>query len=291
MESIYKRYAPALAPASKEKESGWLFVFAAGKLLIKAGPDRPAIPLLADFAALKSQLVSRQYIGEFAGLACYCMAAGESFQPPAGMLFKELRALLGKLDEDIFLLAGRAFQIVNWNRLTRFCGSCSTPTELKSNELAKQCPACGAVYYPRISPAVIVAVVRGDKILLAHNKNFRTSWYSVIAGFVEPGETFEDCVAREVAEEVGIKVKNIKYFGSQPWPFPDSLMVGFLAEYESGEIIVDGEEIDAAGWYGRENLPACPGNSTIAGQLIEAALQKETQGNAARAIDRQHVRI
>ena len=275
MESIYKRYAPALSPAGREHDAGWLFVFAAGKLLIKAEAERPGIPLLADFAALESELVSRQYIGEFAGLACYCMETGDSFQPPAGMLFQELRALLGKLDEDIFLLAGRAFQIVNWNRLTRFCGSCGTVTELKPNELAKQCPACSAVYYPRISPAVIVAVVKGDNILLAHNRNFRTNWYSVIAGFVEPGETFEDCVAREVAEEVGIKVKNIRYFGSQPWPFPDSLMVGFLAEYESGEIIVDGEEIDAAGWYGRENLPACPGSNTIAGQLIEAALPKK----------------
>lgn len=273
MESIYKRYTPAIVPTGRERDSGWMFVFAAAKLLVKADKEQAVIPTLTDLMAVRPALVNPQYIGELTELPCYCLEAGNGFEPPAGMRFIELRALLGKLEEDIFLLAGRAFQIINWDRLTRFCGTCGALTKAKQNELVKQCPACGAVYYPRISPAVIVAVVRDGQILLAHNKNFRTGWYSVIAGFVEPGETFEDCVTREVAEEVGLEVKNIKYFGSQPWPFPDSLMVGFLAEYAGGEITVDGDEIDAAGWYERDNLPACPGNITIAGQLIEAALQ------------------
>ncbi|WP_371373164.1 NAD(+) diphosphatase [Sporomusa aerivorans] len=272
MDSIYKRYIPATMPVGGDDDCAWMFIFNDNKMLVRADSAQDGIPSLGDVLKLEPALINKQYMGKVAGSPCYCMEAGEGFQPPAGMEFRELRALLGKLDEDIFLLAGRAFQLVNWNRLTRFCGKCAAPTEIKQNELAKQCPACGAVYYPRISPAVIVAVVRDDKILLAHNKNFRASWYSVIAGFVEPGETFEDCVKREVAEEVGLRVTNIRYFGSQPWPFPDSLMVGFIAEYESGDIMVDGDEIDAAAWYGKDNLPPCPGGNTIAGQLIEAVL-------------------
>jgi NAD+ diphosphatase len=125
------------------------------------------------------------------------------------------------------------------------------------------------VFYPRISPAIIVAVTRDDEILLAHNNNFKQNRYSVIAGFVEPGETFEDCVKREVMEEVNVKVKNIKYFSSQPWPFPDSLMIAFTAEYDEGEIRPDGIEIGDAGWYKRDNLPEVPTNTSVAGRLIQ----------------------
>jgi NAD+ diphosphatase len=190
------------------------------------------------------------------------------------MVFRDLRSLLGEIEEDVFLLAGRAFQIANWNRMHRFCGKCGTPTEMQSKELAKKCPNCGSIFYPRISPAVIVAIVRGDEILLAHNKNFRQNWYSVIAGFMEPGETFEDCIMREVREEVGIRVTNIKYFDSQPWPFPDSLMIGFTAEHESGEIVVDGEEIEDAAWYRKDNLPQKPTLNSIAGRLIDHVINR-----------------
>lgn len=145
----------------------------------------------------------------------------------------------------------------------------------KNDERAKVCPSCGFVNYPRISPAMIVAVTRGREILLAKGSRFQGGFYSVLAGFVEPGETFEECVEREIKEEVGLKVKNINYFGSQPWPFPDSLMVGFTAEYAGGDITIDNKEILDAGWYTAEGLPLIPGNGSIARRLIDWYVQKQ----------------
>ena len=272
-QGLYKNYRPAVvAPAGIAIEQAWMFIFKAAQILVRDGLAQPAIPTGRDIEQIEAELSSRQYLGELVGRPCFCMEINETASLPPGLVFKELRSLLDQVEEDVFLLAGRAFQIINWHRLSKFCGKCGVLTKQKPGELSRLCPGCETVYYPRISPAVIVAVVRGDRILLAHNRNFRRNWYSVIAGFVEPGETFEECVAREVMEEVGLKVRNIQYFGSQPWPFPDSLMIGFTAEYESGEIQVDGEEIDEAAWFGGENLPPCPGNYTIAGQLIEAVL-------------------
>jgi NAD+ diphosphatase len=267
--SIYKNFIPSIAPADINSLPAKLFIFNANKILINKAGEKPDIPSGNELGGLKPSVVSKQYLGTLTDCPCYCIEVNDGFCAPDGLQFVDLRALLGRVEEDIFLLAGRAFQIVNWNRMNKFCGKCGGETRLKENELAKECPRCGSVYYPRLSPAVIVAVVRDDKILLAHNKNFGGNWYSVIAGFVEPGETFEDCVAREVMEEVGISVKNIKYFGSQPWPFPDSLMVGFTADYADGEIKVDGEEIDAADWYGADNLPQRPSKASIAGRLID----------------------
>ena len=273
--SIYKRYIPAIVPQNDKAAFEWLFVFNSTKMLIKTERGSLTIPTSKNFNGTELVFVFKQYIGEVEGNPSYCLEVADTFVPPAGMIFTDLRSLLGQLEEDLFLLAGRAFQIVNWNRMHKFCGKCGSPTEALENELAKKCPSCGSVFYPRISPAVIVAVVRGDEILLAHNKNFRPNWYSVIAGFMEPGETFEDCVARELMEEVGIRVKNIKYFDCQPWPFPDSLMIGFIAEHESGEIAVDGEEIEDAAWYGRDNLPERPTANSIAGRLIESVIRRQ----------------
>ena len=272
--SIYKRYSPSVFPPSSTTANEWLFIFNSAKILINTRLENPSIPRGADFNGIEVSSTFKQYLGELEDRPSYCMEVDDTFTPPEGMLFKDLRSLLGEIEEDLFLLAGRAFQIVNWNRMHKFCGKCGTPTEAQQDELAKKCPGCGSVFYPRISPAVIVAIVRGDEILLAHNKNFRKNWYSVIAGFMEPGETFEDCIIREVMEEVGIRVKNIQYFDSQPWPFPDSLMVGFTAEHESGEISVDGKEIEDAAWYGRDNLPQKPTGTSIAGRLIEHVINR-----------------
>lgn len=183
--------------------------------------------------------------------------------------FYKLRTLIGSMDISFFSLTARALHITKWNNTYKYCSKCGTLAADKINELAKTCPKCSYISYPRISPAIITAVVKDDKLLLAHNANFPKDMYSVLAGFVEPGESFEDCVAREVFEEVGIQVKNIKYFGSQPWPFPDSLMVGFTCEYDSGEIKVDGVEIDHASFYSVEELPNIPLGGSIAKRLID----------------------
>ena len=165
---------------------------------------------------------------------------------------------------------------MDWDRDDQYCSRCGTKNERRSEERAKQCPACGSVSFPRISPAVIVLVERDGKALLARSGRFPEGLFSTIAGFVEPGETLEDAVRREVREETGIDVKNIRYFGSQPWPFPDSLMVGFTAEYAGGEITVDDNEILDARWFGAENLPEIPGKVSIARALIDWFLRKQS---------------
>ncbi|MFA7230819.1 MAG: NAD(+) diphosphatase [Victivallaceae bacterium] len=165
--------------------------------------------------------------------------------------------------------ASYARQMLHWEQEHRFCGNCSAATSISDREMARVCPDCGALFFPRISPAVIVAVTHGDKILLAHNHNFRTGLYSTVAGFAEPAETLEETVAREVLEETGIKIKNIRYFGSQSWPFPHSLMIGFMAEYDSGEITPDGVEIETAGWFSIDQLPEIPSHGSISRQLID----------------------
>jgi NAD+ diphosphatase len=167
---------------------------------------------------------------------------------------------------------------VHWQATNRFCGKCGTATVDKPGECAKQCPQCGWAVYPSLSPAVIVAVVRDGALLLARESRFKEGLYSVLAGFVEPGETLEECVRREVREEVGIEVSNIRYFGSQSWPFPDSLMVAFTADYAGGEIDIDPGELIDAGWYRPGELPLVPSRASIARQLIDWFVKQHACG-------------
>jgi NAD+ diphosphatase len=199
--------------------------------------------------------------------------APESWEPESSWGFLPLRQLHGLLPDDLYGLAGRAVQIVDWDRNHRFCGRCAAPTESVAHERAKRCPGCELVVYPRISPAVIVLVERDEKILLARAHSFSGNFYSVLAGFVEAGEALEEAVSREIAEEVGIQVQDIRYFGSQPWPFPNSLMIGFTARHAAGEIQIDEREIADAGWFRPEELPELPGKISIARRLIDAWLE------------------
>ena len=174
------------------------------------------------------------------------------------------------MEEDTYKAAVYAHQVAAWDKTHQFCGVCGSETSNIEGERAKKCPQCGHIMFPRISPAIMVAVIKDTQILLAKNRMFRQGFYSVLAGFVDPGEQLEECVSREVKEEVGINVNNLRYFGSQPWPFPNSLMIAFTADYESGDIAVDNKEIIEAGWYGADNLPKCPtGNLSVAGRLID----------------------
>jgi NAD+ diphosphatase len=187
-------------------------------------------------------------------------------------LFKDLRMLWGALDEATWTLAGRACQLVDWQRDHRFCGRCATPTEASSTpgERAARCPRCGLLAFPRLAPAVITLIEDDDgRILLARNKNFGIPMFSLLAGFVEPGEMLEQAVARETLEEVGVVVDRIEYWGSQPWPFPHSLMIGFRARYVSGDFVLQEDEIVEANWYTADDLPMVPPNMSIAGRMIE----------------------
>jgi NAD+ diphosphatase len=169
----------------------------------------------------------------------------------------------------------KTFGYVHWYRMHQFCGRCTHATIYEMNECALLCPVCQYYYYPKINPSMIVLVYRGRELLLARSPHFQPGIYSTLAGYVAPGETVEETVMREVKEEVNITVKNIRYAGSQSWPFPDTLMLGFYAEYESGEIQIDEKEIEAAAWFTPENLPPLPRNISIGWQLINGFIQNQ----------------
>jgi len=266
-ESIYKHYKSADSSEIQSDDFCYWFVFCSTKLLIQS--KGKGILYLKSMAELNLSPIRTQYLGLLKGHQCYSAEVSPDTIAPEGMAFSELRPLYNILDEDIFLLAGKAVQIVNWDRTHQYCGRCGHKTDTIQDERAKKCPACGLIGYPRLSPAVITAVLKENKILLSHNRSFRNNIHSIIAGFVEPGETLEECVEREILEEVGIQVKNIKYFSSQPWPFPNSLMIGFTAEYKSGEISVDGKEISEAGWYDVNSLPELPPKMSIAREIVD----------------------
>ena len=262
-------FKPAIKSPSTQSARALWFVFHRGRLLLKQSDNGRRIPCTEDLALIKVDPTRNQYLGALNGRACYAVELPDVNQVADGYDLIGLRETFGRLDEELIWIAGRANQLVDWSRNHRFCGQCGHPTEDKPEERAKNCPACGLVNYPRLSPAIIVAVVKGDRLLLASNKRFKSGYYSVLAGFVEPGETLEECVAREIKEEVGINVKNVRYFGSQPWPFPNSLMVGFLADYAGGEINADQSEIVAADWFTADDLPSIPPRITIARHLID----------------------
>jgi NAD+ diphosphatase len=185
--------------------------------------------------------------------------------------FTGLMAMYGSVDETTWIAAGRAVQLVEWARTHRFCGRCAAPTEESPGERSRRCPSCGLLAFPRLAPAVITLIERDDgTALLARNARWPNRMYSCLAGFVEPGETLEDAVRREVREEVGIELDGLRYHSSQPWPFPHSLMLGFEARYGSGEIACDGEEIADARWFLPQELPDLPGPVSIARRLIDA---------------------
>lgn len=183
-----------------------------------------------------------------------------------------LRALFDLLSPEEYAVAAEAIPIVEWRRTSRYCGVCAETMQRDMGERCMVCPACKNRIYPRLNPAVITCITRdnGEEVLLARKKQSFPAFYSVIAGFVEAGESLEHAIAREVREEVGIEVGNLRYFGSQGWPFPNSLMVGFLSEWVSGDIHVDGVEIEDAGWFRRDSLPPLPGRISIARRMIDA---------------------
>lgn len=220
----------------------------------------------SDFGSPKDSLL----VGKWQGLPCYAAEFHKLPENISGELMP-VRSLFNLLGTEAVYLVGRAIQLLDWQKNHRYCGRCGAPTTVKTGEFAMSCSGCNLVVYPRISPAIMVLISRGDELLLARSPRFKPGVFSALAGFVEAGETLEQCVIREVREEVGIEITNLRYFRSQPWPFPDSLMVAFFADYVSGTIQPDPLEIEAAGWFLRGALPALPEPVSIARQLIDAA--------------------
>ena len=213
-------------------------------------------------------------VGRWDGRLVVTEALATDAPAPTGTRWAGLRSLFGVMADDLVAIAGRAGQLLDWDRSHKFCGVCATPTQRDPKERARRCPACQHTSYPRISPAMMCLVTRGSQILLARNVNFPAGRYSALAGFLEAGESIEDAIHREVREEVGIEVSSLCYFASQSWPFPNSLMIAYTAEYAGGELTPNGHEIAEAEWFDHTNLPQLPPRISIARALINDTLRR-----------------
>ncbi len=272
-------FVKELHEPSKQKSKPYWFVFFGTKLLIWCGDkSRYTIPRFGTPDRVGISCVRTQYLGKYYDICCFSAEVTDEITLPKDMDFLNLVDIFSMINSDMLHIVFYAIQIVAWDRDFQFCGRCGSKTTNMENERAKICRTCNLISYPRQSPAIIVAITRGDKLLLARSKRFKHSdMYSVLAGFIDPGESFEECVKREIREEVSIEVKHIQYFGSQSWPFPDSLMVGFTAEYKSGEISIDNDELVEAGWFSVSELPRIPRKISIARQLIDWFIERETK--------------
>ena len=214
--------------------------------------------------------VHEHYMGTLSGKKCFAVHVSE----PGSAGFASLRMNIQNIGPTLFNLAGRALQVCDWYRSHQFCGRCGKPTRDSKRDRSTVCTGCKLNFYPRLSPSIIVLVHRGDEVLLGRNHMFPEGLFSTLAGFVEPGESIEETVIREVKEEVGVNVSNLSYRGSQPWPFPNSLMLGFHAEYQSGDIVLQEDEIAEAGWFPCTDLPLIPGKFAISRWLIDEYLSQ-----------------
>jgi NAD+ diphosphatase len=265
-------FEPGAAMPKSLADNTLCFVCRDDKILAR-NSEPPTLPTLSDVAGMAID-GRRHYLGRYEGVDCIALRMNADAPEPEGWQWRGLRSLFLQLPDALLALAGRASQVVEWDRSHRHCGRCGTLTVDKPDERAKQCPACGYVSYPRVSPAMMVLVTRGRELLLARANRFPNAMYSALAGFVEIGESIEDCIHREVREEVGIEVGNLKYFASQSWPFPHSLMIAFNAEYVSGEAQPCDDEIADVQWFSLDALPPLPGPVSISRKLIEATIAR-----------------
>lgn len=272
------------------EEPAYWFFFQGDRLLVRPVGETVELPLARDPGELGLTPLRCQGLGylqdaEGRRIACYSAELDPEMPLPGGLLSDGLRGLYPQLGDLWFQLAGRAIQVVDWDRTHQYCGRCGGPMEAMLSERAKKCPRCGLINYPRLSPAIIIAVTRptaeGKRLLMARNHRFPSGRYSIIAGFVEPGETLEECAEREVMEEVGIAISNVRYVASQPWPFPNSLMLGFTAEYAGGEFVFQESEIAEAGWFAADVMPDLPPRMSISRRLIDQFIAENSSEKQA----------
>lgn len=237
-----------------------------GLLFPRQWLQRQELPLLAEFG-----------IGHFAGDEVYLLTVDQPLELP-GCNWQGMRQLMlmQPTDSATFQLIGYAGQIATWAEQYRFCGNCGRPMQRVTGEHGMHCELCAVTHYPRLSPSMIVLITRGEEILLARSSRFPPGMFSTLAGFVEPGETVERCVVREVREEVGLEISDLQYITSQSWPFPHSLMLGFHARYAAGEIVPQPDEIEDARWFRLDQLPQLPPPRTISRYLIDLYLARQS---------------
>jgi len=258
------RFTPAITPLTDTTPEAWCFAFVEGQLLlIEQAEGQGLTP--QPWSLFQPHEPARHYLGQIDGVDCWAFTLKEL---PPGFKRTPLRAAMMGLGEPLMGVAGRAAQVLEWDRAHRFCGVCGTPTEAQPNERSRKCPACGHTAYPRLSPAMMVLVWREGEVLLARSPHYVPGVYSALAGFVEAGESIEQCIHREVAEEVGVDVTDLRYYGSQSWPFPHSLMIAYTARWTDGAIVKQDDEIEDAQWYALDALPKIPPRFSISGHLI-----------------------
>ena len=294
-------HSVSCATPPEDGKAGHWFVFRGDQLLVEMGPlERPSDDLRVRarpaWARLPYQSALREnhnwlgsapsrtlYLGRLGGSDLWAAELPAEAEPPPGLSWEGLRTLFSVLEDAHFALAGRALQLVDWDRTHQYCGRCGTPTEVKADERVRICPSCRLSAYPRVAPAIMALVRRGRELLLARGAHFPPGMYSALAGFVEPGESLEQCVAREVAEEVGVQISNTRYFASQSWPFPHSMMIAFVCDWVSGELKPQETEIEAANWFDVLQLPKLPSKISIARRLIDAVSEEMRGANASKA--------
>ena len=268
-------FSPRVDDDAKRAADGYWFVVHGGRLLVTRG-ESPRLPASDAPAVALTDDHPTHYFGDYEGRPCRVRVVSD-IEVLTGVSdeqfeWRGLRSLYGVLPDAEVGLAGRALQLAEWTRTHRHCGCCGASMQRQQGERAMACPACGFTAYPRIAPAMMVLVRRDDRILLARAAQFATGMYSALAGFVEAGESLEECVHREVHEEVGIGIRNLRYFSSQSWPFPHSLMLAFVAEHASGELQPNPAELTDAQWFGLDALPQLPSPISISRALIEAVI-------------------
>lgn len=253
------------------------YIFQADKLLLMNHHNEPFwVPEI--LSHLKLSFIRQHHLGLFNQINCYCAELDSEATLPTEVQAIGLRQVFTILDISWYTAAVKAYSILNWDRNHQFCGRCGQYTVHKPGAFERVCPSCHLALYPRISPSIIVRIRKGDQILMARSPHFRPGAYGLIAGFVEAGENVEETVHREVKEEVGITITNLKYFGSQAWPFPDALMIAFTADYLAGELVLDAHEIEDANWYTYNNIPGRPSHSiSIAHKLIDDFITEQTK--------------
>ncbi|MFT6750286.1 MAG: NAD+ diphosphatase [Candidatus Azotimanducaceae bacterium] len=272
--------APGTASSTESAEDiahSFHIVISDGEILSPNNSQSPWRPLTQnEYRWLGCEELSVHFLGTAAGIPIYANEIDPDAEEPEDYTYNKLWSFLGQLNDATFNLLGRSKQIVEWNQNHKYCGQCGGATTIENSDRSRSCTICNIHFYPRLSPSIIVLVTKGEEVLLAKNAHARANFYSTLAGFIEPGESIEEAVHREVMEEVGIKIKNLKYFSSQSWPFPNSLMLGFHAEYDSGDIVLQEEEIADAQWFHYSDMPNKPALVSISGWLVEDFVERTT---------------
>lgn len=251
------------------------FIFCKGDLMLDHRPDGTyGIPLSEEAPVEVKPWTTIHTITPFAdGTAVRTFAIDSPIVGHPRYEMCGLRASYAKLSSDLYQKAGKCQEILYWDQNTKYCGVCGAPMKLHT-EISKRCTECGKEVWPQLATAIIVLIHRGEEVLLVHARNFRGDFYGLVAGFVETGESLEEAVVREVREETSLEISNLRYFGSQPWPYPCGLMVGFHADYASGDIHLQRSELSAGGWFRKDNLPHIPEKLSIARRLIDSWLEE-----------------